>query len=68
VLNRGFALVTDSSGHAIGASGEAAPGEAISIEFHDGKVAATVDGASGSARPRATRPAEPKAGPQGQLF
>jgi exodeoxyribonuclease VII large subunit len=68
VLNRGFALVTDSTGHAIGASGETVPGEGISIEFHDGKVAATVDGAGGSARPRASRPAEPKTGPQGQLF
>jgi exodeoxyribonuclease VII large subunit len=68
VLNRGFALVTDSTGRAIGASSDAVPGEGISIEFHDGKVAATVDGAGGSARPRAARPAEPKAGPQGRLF
>jgi exodeoxyribonuclease VII large subunit len=68
VLNRGFALVTDSNGHAIGASGEAVPGEGISIEFHDGKVAATVDGAAGTTRPRAARAAGPKAGPQGQLF
>lgn len=68
VLSRGFALVTGPSGHAIGASGEVAPGDGISIEFHDGKVAATVDGAGASVRPRAARPAEQKAGPQGQLF
>jgi len=66
VLKRGFALVTDSAGHAIGSSAEARPGEAVSIEFHDGKVAATVDGAT--AKPKASRPAEAKGGPQGQLF
>ena len=65
VLERGFALVTNAAGHAIGAAGEARPGEGIAIEFHDGKVAATVDGAS---KPRQPKPAEPKAGPQGQLF
>jgi exodeoxyribonuclease VII large subunit len=68
VLKRGFALVTDPAGHAIGASADARPGEGISIEFHDGKVAATVDGAAASPRARGPRPAEPKAGPQGRLF
>jgi len=66
VLKRGFALVTDSAGHAIGSSGDARAGEAVSIEFHDGKVAATVDGAE--AKPKATRPTEAKGSPQGQLF
>jgi exodeoxyribonuclease VII large subunit len=66
VLERGFALVTDSAGHAVGAAGEARPGEGIAIEFHDGKVAATVDGAA--AKPRPAKAAEPKASPQGQLF
>jgi exodeoxyribonuclease VII large subunit len=65
VLKRGFALVTDSAGHAVGASGEVRPGEGISIEFHDGKVAATVDGAP--ATPKAGRPANLK-DTQGQLF
>jgi len=66
VLKRGFALVTDSAGHAIGSSAEARPGEAVSIEFHDGKVAATVDGAT--VKPKAGRSTEAKAGPQGRLF
>jgi len=65
VLERGFALVTNADGHAIGAAGEAKPGKAIAIEFHDGKVAATVEGAT--AKPKPARP-EPKAGSQGQLF
>jgi exodeoxyribonuclease VII large subunit len=66
VLKRGFALVTDATGHAIGSAGEAKPGEGIAIEFHDGKVAATVDGAP--AKPKPAKPPEPKAGSQGQLF
>jgi exodeoxyribonuclease VII large subunit len=66
VLERGFALVTDAAGHAIGSAGEARAGDGIAIEFHDGKVAATVDGAP--AKPRPAKPVEPKAGPQGQLF
>ncbi len=66
VLKRGFALVTDSAGHAIGAAGDARPGEGVSIEFHDGKVAATVDGAA--AKPKPGRPAEPKPASQGRLF
>jgi exodeoxyribonuclease VII large subunit len=68
VLKRGFALVTDSGGHAIGSAGEAQPGIGVSIEFHDGKVAATVDGSS-APRPKAVRAEAPKPGQgQGQLF
>ena len=66
VLKRGFALVTDASGRAIGASTDARPGSGVSIEFHDGKVGATLDGAS-AARPRATRGDASKPG-QGRLF
>ena len=43
MLKRGFALVTDSAGHAIGAAADARPGEEVAIEFHDGKLAATVE-------------------------
>ncbi len=68
VLKRGFALVSDSAGHAIGSSRDAPPGAGLSIEFHDGKVAATVDDANGaSPRPRPKTGAV-KPGPQGQLF
>jgi exodeoxyribonuclease VII large subunit len=66
VLKRGYALVTDSAGHAIGAAGEARPGEAISIEFHDGKVAATIDGTATRPRPSRADPSKPVS--QGQLF
>jgi len=66
VLKRGFALVTDSAGLAIGSAGAAQPGAGVSIEFHDGKVAATVDGAA-VARPKPVRAETPKPG-QGQLF
>jgi exodeoxyribonuclease VII large subunit len=66
VLERGFALVTNAAGHAIGGAGEARPGDGIAIEFHDGKVAATVGGAP--AKPKPDKPVESKAGSQGQLF
>ena len=67
VLKRGFALVTDPTGHAVGSSKAALPGAEIVLEFHDGKVAATVDGGPAQVR-RPTRSDMPKAGPQGQLF
>jgi exodeoxyribonuclease VII large subunit len=70
VLKRGFALVTDSAGHAVGSSKAVPPGAEVVMEFHDGKVGATIDDAEGgAAQPR--RPARadaPKSGPQGQLF
>ncbi|MDB5394279.1 MAG: xseA [Rhodospirillales bacterium] len=70
VLKRGFVLVTDRSGHAVGSSQSVQAGDAVALEFHDGKVEATVDGtAGGSAKPRRAAPANaPKSGPQGRLF
>jgi exodeoxyribonuclease VII large subunit len=69
VLKRGFALVSDSAGHAIGSSTDASPGTEVSIEFHDGKVGATLDGtAETPARSRAVKAEAPKSGPQGRLF
>ncbi|NQV57123.1 MAG: exodeoxyribonuclease VII large subunit, partial [Rhodospirillales bacterium] len=54
VLDRGFALVTNLKGNPVLSAAGAEPGAAWSIHFHDGKVAATVDGAAG-------RPPKPKA-------
>lgn len=70
VLKRGFALVTNAEGHAVGSAKDAPPGAALTVEFHDGKVAATVDGAEGGTAPvrRPTKPEPPKAAPQGTLF
>lgn len=44
VLERGFALVGDGSGAAVGAAMEVGPGMALTIRFHDGKVRATAAG------------------------
>jgi exodeoxyribonuclease VII large subunit len=63
VLKRGFALVTDGKGHAIGSAQGLTPGSALSVEFHDGRVGATVDG--GVAK---MRPAKVEAAPQGRLL
>jgi exodeoxyribonuclease VII large subunit len=64
VLKRGFALVTDTSGHTIGSARAAAPGSEIAIAFHDGQIAARVDGGAEASEKR--RP--PKPTPQGTLF
>lgn len=82
VLKRGFALVRDGDGHPLRAAAGVSGGMRLDIEFADGRVAATADGA-GAPRdhvspPRAEEvPARPKprtksggegSGGQGSLF
>ena len=67
-LARGFALVRDASGAPVLSAAAATPGAAVSIEFGDGKVAATIDGEPRSPAPRATKPATKRGGTQGDLF
>jgi exodeoxyribonuclease VII large subunit len=57
VLARGFALVRDDGGHPLHHAASIGPGAALSIEFADGKVAATAD--AERSVPTAT-PASPK--------
>ena len=57
VLARGFALVRDEADRAVHTAASLTPGARMSIEFSDGRVAATADGE----RP-AAEPAQPKAG------
>jgi exodeoxyribonuclease VII large subunit len=70
-LERGFAIVQDSSGAPVTSVHAARPGSDVSIRFHDGAVGATVHGESA---PRARPPAprrKPKASsddPQGSLI
>jgi exodeoxyribonuclease VII large subunit len=80
VLARGFALVRDEGGHALRAAASVAPGARMSIEFSDGRVAATADGdraiapgpdsqpksAAREAKPAPKRAAKPV--DQGSLF
>ena len=44
VLERGFALVSDSSGSALSAAAEVKPGMGLEIQFHDAKVTAQASG------------------------
>ena len=45
VLASGYALVRDGDGHPVRSAADVAPGQALAIEFADGTIAATVDGA-----------------------
>jgi exodeoxyribonuclease VII large subunit len=68
-LARGFALVRDAAGTPLLSATAAAPGAAVSIEFGDGKIGATIDGEPRPPPPRATRPAAKRGpGTQGDLF
>jgi exodeoxyribonuclease VII large subunit len=58
VLARGFALVRDEQGHAVHAAATVGPNAHLSIEFADGRVAATAD----ANRPAAT--SAPASGPK----
>lgn len=44
VLARGFALVRDQAGHPLHAAAAVTPGARLSLEFADGRVAATAEG------------------------
>jgi exodeoxyribonuclease VII large subunit len=68
VLARGFALVRDAHGAPLHAAAGVAAGSRLDIEFADGHLAATADGApSGATRPAARR-GRKAGGDQGDLF
>ncbi len=60
VLKRGFAIVRGASGTVVDSTQGLVPGEALTIEFHDGHVSATVRGAR--------RPKKPPSSDQGSLL
>ena len=80
VLSRGYAVVRDASDGPVTSSGAAAPGDALSIEFKDGRTHVSVtgsDGGTAAAKPKklekkkkAKASAIPEKGPidQGDLF
>jgi exodeoxyribonuclease VII large subunit len=45
VLQRGYALVTDSAGHPLTSAAAVKPGARLTLQFADGEVRATADGA-----------------------
>ena len=72
VLSRGFALVRDEAGQPLHHATQVGEGERISIEFADGRVAATAHGTPPSAK-KTAKPSKPTAVPetkkvQGDLF
>jgi exodeoxyribonuclease VII large subunit len=52
VLRRGFALVQDGAGHPVRSAAATFPGQGVGIEFHDGRVAATIGGGAPRRKPR----------------
>jgi exodeoxyribonuclease VII large subunit len=60
VLARGFALVRDARGVAVHAAAAVGPGAHLTLEFADGRVAATAD----ADRPAAASPAKPASEPR----
>jgi exodeoxyribonuclease VII large subunit len=72
VLNRGYAVVRDASDTAIDRAASLSAGDAISLEFADGRVAATAgEGSSPPRKPAAKRTQRTKSGrekDQGSLF
>ncbi|HEX7922981.1 MAG TPA: exodeoxyribonuclease VII large subunit, partial [Bradyrhizobium sp.] len=68
VLARGFALVRDAQGHALHSAAAVGPNANLSIEFADGRVAATTNADQPAAtatpesqpKPREAKPAAPK--------
>ncbi|WP_407660685.1 exodeoxyribonuclease VII large subunit [Kaistia defluvii] len=66
VLARGFALVTDAEGRTVRTASKVTSGDALTIEFQDGKIAAIAAG--GAAEPRSKKAAKSKAPTQESLF
>jgi exodeoxyribonuclease VII large subunit len=66
-LARGFAVVRGADGAVRKRAAEMAQGEALSIEFTDGRVGAVADGGGGSPAPKPRRKRK-ESGGQGSLF
>ena len=67
VLARGFALVRDGAGQMVRSAASISQGDALDIEFADGRVSAMAGGEAGQ---KSARPNKKKGGgsPQGSLF
>jgi exodeoxyribonuclease VII large subunit len=61
VLARGFVLVRDAGGNPVVSAQGVAPGSALTLEFHDGKLSVVADGA-GRRKSRGAKPDEPDQG------
>jgi len=69
VLARGFVLVRDGEGHMVRTASSISTGDALEMEFADGRVGATATKAAGPKAPVKLRSSsESGGGPQGSLF
>lgn len=60
VLERGFALVYDPAGKPVTDAACVTPGDALDIEFRDGRAAAEATGETAASAARVAKPAKPK--------
>ncbi|HEX6958590.1 MAG TPA: exodeoxyribonuclease VII large subunit [Ferrovibrio sp.] len=67
VLARGYAVIHDAGGKAVNSAAAMQPGASVTIEMHDGRRHAHVDGEDGKPARRSTGTA-PKPIKQGELF
>jgi len=65
LLARGYVVVRDAAARIVTAAAAVAPGAALELEFHDGRVAATAAGAP-ARPPRRRTPRRPPADPPAQ--
>ena len=56
-LARGFAIIRDAAGKVVDSAQALGSGDAVTIELHDGKLAATIDGSGKRPAPKAKKPA-----------
>lgn len=56
VLKRGFALVRDQDDEPLTSAGALSSGMAVSLQFHDGRARALIDGGSAAPRRKAAKP------------
>lgn len=70
VLGRGFAVVRNAEGTALSRAKGIGPGNALEIEFADGRISAITEGGPGEPRAPGKRPSGRKSNPteQGDLF
>jgi exodeoxyribonuclease VII large subunit len=62
VLKRGFVLINDDAGNLVPTAADTAAGMRVDLRFHDGQVAATIDGSDPDAAPPAKAKRDKPAG------
>lgn len=68
VLERGYVYVEGANGKPVTSAGGTAPGDRVTLVFHDGRVGATIEGVSDGPVKRHAKPRRIDDGDQGSLF